>query len=77
LFSNTRITIKGVNGTGTNLKKITEETESPRNQSKALNKNRLSLLLKFPDCFFAGFFAFFDAIFVAIILNLLVLVLLY
>jgi len=65
------ITIKGVNGTGTNLKRTTKNIDTPKNHNIALNKNLETLLLKVPDSFFAGFFVFFDVIFVAILLKLI------
>ena len=38
--------IKGVNGTGTNLKKTTEKTESPKNHNKILYKICFNLTIK-------------------------------
>jgi low temperature requirement protein LtrA len=49
-----------VNRTGTNLKSTTKKIDNPKNHSNALNKKRVSLLLKVPE-------SFFDVIFVAII----------
>jgi hypothetical protein len=68
----TRISIKGVNGTGTNLKRTTEKTDNPRNHKNALIKNRLILLWNVSEFFFMGCFGFLDVIFVAIIGCLLI-----
>jgi hypothetical protein len=66
LFSTARITIKGVNQTGTNLKSNTKKIDVPKNHSNALNKKRLSLLMKVSEFLCAGVVLFFDVIFVAI-----------
>jgi hypothetical protein len=46
LFSITRIPIKGVNGTGTNLKNTTEKTDSPKNHNNPLYKICFNLTIK-------------------------------
>ena len=64
-----RMTIKGVNGTGTNLKSTTKNNESPMNHKKTLNRKLFTLLIKEVGSFFTGCFDFFGVIFVAIIYS--------
>jgi len=61
-----RITIKGVKGIGTNLKRTTKKMDIPKKQRNAFTKKRVILLLKLRFSFFGGCFFFVDVIFVAI-----------
>jgi hypothetical protein len=59
-----------VKGTGTNLKSTTKKIDNPRNHINALNKKRLTLLMKVSEFFVAGCFVFLEVILVAIIVFL-------